>query len=220
MTAVWALDLASSEKFVLLALADNANDEGSCWPSAHTIASKTNLSIRTVRGAIHKLEQGGHLTISERYGRSNIFIVTPAATAPLQPLHPAAVAPHPGNGCTPPLQPLQATPADAAPITVKEPPSEPPKEPSRGRAPASRIPDDFLLTPERRQFAEKENLIPERTFDAFRDYWVSLHGSKGLKLDWDATWRGWCRREGDGKTKTNTPRKTRYEEMMEKLNAS
>ena len=27
----------------------------------------------------------------------------------------------------------------------------------------------------------------------FRDYWTAQPGSKGVKLDWPATWRNWCR---------------------------
>jgi len=33
--------------------------------------------------------------------------------------------------------------------------------------------------------------------DAFRDYWASQPGQKGVKTDWQATWRNWCRRAGD-----------------------
>jgi len=29
----------------------------------------------------------------------------------------------------------------------------------------------------------------------FRDYWVALPGAKGCKLDWDATWRRWIKKE-------------------------
>ncbi|MBO9589084.1 hypothetical protein [Devosia sp.] len=29
---------------------------------------------------------------------------------------------------------------------------------------------------------------------SFRDYWISQPGAKGVKLDWDATWRNWVRR--------------------------
>lgn len=32
--------------------------------------------------------------------------------------------------------------------------------------------------------------------DEFRDYWVALPGSKACKLDWEATWRNWVRKEG------------------------
>jgi uncharacterized protein YdaU (DUF1376 family) len=38
-----------------------------------------------------------------------------------------------------------------------------------------------------------------RIADSFRDYWISRPGREGLKLDWDATWRNWCRKECDDK---------------------
>ena len=30
-------------------------------------------------------------------------------------------------------------------------------------------------------------------FASFKDYWVAQPGQKGVKLDWLATWRNWCR---------------------------
>lgn len=30
-------------------------------------------------------------------------------------------------------------------------------------------------------------------FEAFRDYWIAKPGKDGIKLDWLATWRNWCR---------------------------
>lgn len=75
---------------------------------------------------------------------------------------------------------------------------------SRGRAEtppagnrASRLPDDFTLTPERRAVAEAEKLPADRTFAKFRDYWAAASGAKARKHDWDATWRNWCRSEAD-----------------------
>lgn len=41
--------------------------------------------------------------------------------------------------------------------------------------------------------AERKDLNPENLFQGFRDYWVAVSGSKGVKLDWFATWRNWCR---------------------------
>lgn len=70
----------------------------------------------------------------------------------------------------------------------------PPK--TRGKS-ASRIPDDFELTDARRQIAEAERVEPERTFAKFADYWRAASGAKARKLDWDATWRNWCRTEAD-----------------------
>ena len=46
MTAVWSVTLPDSEKIVLLALADCANDEGLCWPSMATLAAKCSKSER------------------------------------------------------------------------------------------------------------------------------------------------------------------------------
>jgi hypothetical protein len=35
----------------------------------------------------------------------------------------------------------------------------------------------------------------EAIFQTFRDYWKAQPGLKGVKADWEATWRNWCRRE-------------------------
>ena len=32
-------------------------------------------------------------------------------------------------------------------------------------------------------------------FETFRDYWIAQPGSKGVKLDWFATWRNWVKRQ-------------------------
>ena len=62
---------------------------------------------------------------------------------------------------------------------------------------AKRLPDDFELTKERRAVAEAERLPADRTFDKFVDYWRSASGARARKMDWDATWRNWCRTEAD-----------------------
>lgn len=62
---------------------------------------------------------------------------------------------------------------------------------------ATRLPDDFELTTERRAVAEAERLPADRTFVDFCDYWRAASGQKARKCDWDATWRNWCRRQVD-----------------------
>lgn len=49
----------SGAKFVLVALADFADEAGICWPSQATLASNTGQSERTVRGHVRLLEDGG-----------------------------------------------------------------------------------------------------------------------------------------------------------------
>jgi hypothetical protein len=41
----------------------------------------------------------------------------------------------------------------------------------------------------------RPDLDPKVTFDRFRDYWTAQPGQRGRKVDWQATWRNWCRNE-------------------------
>lgn len=72
----------------------------------------------------------------------------------------------------------------------------PPKAEKRG----SRLPRDWRVSESDRQFAIDAGLCQsdvDRIAGTFRDYWVAQPGQKGVKLDWPATWRNWCRREVD-----------------------
>lgn len=55
-------------KWVLISLADNANDQGYCWPSIETIAQRTMLTERSVQRAI---KQALRLRIIRRHFRRN-----------------------------------------------------------------------------------------------------------------------------------------------------
>ena len=73
MNWVWANSPTSgNERLVLLALADACSrDDGTgCWPSAATIARKANISDRTVRRVIARLEADGHLIVHRGGGRA------------------------------------------------------------------------------------------------------------------------------------------------------
>jgi hypothetical protein len=129
MTLAWKSDVQSGQKMVLLALCDNANDQGECYPSISMVAKKCSMSERSVFSHIAELEKSGSIRRENRTGRSTIYhldpckFCTPANSAPLQPLHPtpATVAPIP-------LQILHPTPANSAPITINEPSIEPKKK--------------------------------------------------------------------------------------------
>lgn len=122
MAIVWELDLPPGEKLVLLALADQANDQGiQCWPSISTIAHRSGQGERTVHRVIASLEKKRHLTRNLRTGLSTQYHVhpcqngTPAKMAPLPntTLTPAKMAPHPcQNGTLTINEPLE-TPIDA-----------------------------------------------------------------------------------------------------------
>ncbi len=69
------------------------------------------------------------------------------------------------------------------------------EKPRRAARSATRLPADFELTPERRAVAESEACDPDRTFAEFCDHWRAASGANARKMDWDATWRNWCRRQ-------------------------
>jgi len=89
MSACWPLQTKTpAQKAVLISLADNANDEGVCWPSVARIAERTCLSERAVQDAIKWLIKHGAIAATGRTGRSTVYTVTPARYAPPQDLHP------------------------------------------------------------------------------------------------------------------------------------
>lgn len=141
MTLAWKSNIASGGKMVLLALCDNANDQGECYPSVSMLAEKCSMSERSVFNHISDLEKLGAVVRENRAGRSTIYHLdpckfctpthadfapppckscTPANSAPLKPLQTT-----PADSAPPPLQILHPTPADSAPITINEPSIEP-----------------------------------------------------------------------------------------------
>lgn len=70
MTWVWENAKASgTDLLVLLAIADNANDDGTdAWPSEATLADKTRVSTRTVRRCIRTLEADGAVVVEQHKG--------------------------------------------------------------------------------------------------------------------------------------------------------
>lgn len=116
MSQCWLIEgISPAQKAVLISLADQANDDGYCWPSVGTIAKRTCLSERAVQGAIKWLHSAGLLSSDERRGTSSVYRITPAAYAPPQEMRPADAAPRGAGNAPPPPQELHPTPADAAP---------------------------------------------------------------------------------------------------------
>ena len=64
---------------------------------------------------------------------------------------------------------------------------------------ATRLPNNWHPTIEDHSFADRLGVVGE--VETFRDYWHSQPGQRGVKLDWSATWRNWCRRAAQNKPK-------------------
>ena len=56
MGRVFYLDMEPQRKLILLSLADNANDNGRCYPSQALTALKSSISVRRCRDHLHGLE--------------------------------------------------------------------------------------------------------------------------------------------------------------------
>ena len=67
MNWAWQQALKPVPKLVLMALADAADDQGICWPSVATLASKVGVSTRTVRRVMQELIRGKLLATEQRY---------------------------------------------------------------------------------------------------------------------------------------------------------
>lgn len=64
---------------------------------------------------------------------------------------------------------------------------------------ATRLSSDWVLPSEWRQWAlDAHNVPPKQATEislVFRDFWIGKPGGGGCKLDWEATWRNWVRKE-------------------------
>jgi hypothetical protein len=65
----------------------------------------------------------------------------------------------------------------------------------------TRLPSDWKPSLEAAKFARDLGLDVGAVADTFRDYWISRAGAGGVKLDWLATWRNWCRTTAERKPK-------------------
>jgi len=81
-------------------------------------------------------------------------------------------------------------------------------------ASASRLPDDFAPD---FQFAVDNGIQnPSEEAARFRDYWIAQPGTKGRKLDWQATWRNWCR-NSKPHSRASPPTETPYQRSKREL---
>lgn len=111
----------------------------------------------------------------------------------------------------------------ALPLEQKDPttqktqtPSQPSKNPPTGVKKVSGSPRGTRLTedwqPDESGKALARELLVDpkrcwRELEDFRDYWIALPGQRGLKLDWQRTWKKWVRTAADrgGQTSGRAP---------------
>lgn len=202
-------DLSESDGWLLLALADHADDQGGAiFPSVARMAHKTGWSIRTVQRAIRRLvERGMLIQVAEAHGqRPREYRLSFAGCArklayrdlkgcqhgvtPVTPVTPdTALSP---EGCQ--KGPLRSERGDSivSPRTVSK---RIIREPKRGaKLPETEWPDDFLLTAERRAAAVAAGCHdPAVAWEG----WHQRCLAKGLRYArWGAAWATWLTNHG------------------------
>jgi hypothetical protein len=191
----WAFGqpLSGNEKVVLLAIADFANDDGLCWPSIPSIAKKACVSVRTVQRIISELLEQNYLSVDRRLsadGRStsNCYNLVFGGDK---------------------LSPMGDT-VDTGTVTLLSPHNEPSIEPSlKKNNKGGRVSDDFAPNGASHSLALKLGIdITTDVIEGFLDYWRGVPGAKGVKLDWQATFRNQLRHIS--KQKASKPNGTRH----------
>lgn len=82
LNAAWELELPSHLKIVLLSLADQANDDGECWPSQSTIGRRCGTSSRQVSTNLRTLREMGLIEMVKRRRRKTAVYHLLIAEAP------------------------------------------------------------------------------------------------------------------------------------------
>ncbi|EGJ7680380.1 helix-turn-helix domain-containing protein [Salmonella enterica subsp. enterica serovar Galiema] len=165
-------------KLVLIKLADNANDEGECWPSYQHIADQCEVSRSTVKSHIRALEDMGLLKREFRrkgeLNQSNVFYLTMDNAQQIPPESGGAGADRGGAG--------------ADPRTYHS--FEPVKEPLERKRKPSSMPEGFSPSASHQKMAEEFGISLQDEFDKFTDH----HLSKGSKfIDWSRALNTWLR---------------------------
>ena len=73
LSLAWEMNLSAGHKLTMLALADYADDEMSCFPAVPTLAQKTGQSERTVQRHIKDFEEQGLLRKERRNRDSGAY---------------------------------------------------------------------------------------------------------------------------------------------------
>ncbi|EAP4074769.1 helix-turn-helix domain-containing protein [Salmonella enterica] len=169
-------------KLVLIKLADNANDNGECWPSYQHIADHCECSKSAVKEHISALIKLGLMTKENRVGVNN----GKGNTSNVYRLHLTRTPVPPESTPVPP----ESTPPVPPAGTRTSHSFEPVKEPLDNKKKLSSMPEGFSPSASHQKMAEEYGISLQEEFDKFTDH----HISKGSKfVDWNRALNTWLR---------------------------
>lgn len=164
-------------------------------PTAKQLASMVGSTEREIARLLAELEDAGVFSRADDGAIYSRRMVRDKAASDLGRQHGKA-------GGNPILQGGGLTPPDKSGVKLEaereKEEEEPPSLPSVVRSPrGGRLPPDWTPSDDDAHFALSLGLDDRAVAANFRDYWHAKAGKDATKLDWPATWRGWCRREAE-----------------------
>lgn len=217
----WELPLRMPEKFVLVALADMADEQHSCYPGQATLSAMTGASERTVRRALVKLEEDGLITREERrkeggYRTSDRYVLqvgTPVGHYRSD--WPVGESHRSESPISPVTQSILTGQSDR--YIEEEPPENHQGTTSGPRKRGTRIPDPFVLTADMKVWGSAE--VPGLDLVAhtreFVDHFRAASGTNATKRDWVAAWRNWMRRAHRSTPRSQTFAQQKQHNMLD-----
>ena len=186
----WAFkqDVPMARKFVLIVLANYADESHSCYPGQKKIAAQIGASVETVRRALADLEEGG-LVSRERRNRDSGYRTSDRYYLPVD-LPTGQFALKAESGDLPVnLRDLTGQFEGAIDTSV-----EPKEKPKVAAARSTRITDTF--TPSDQQLAWAKKNAPDVNVYLETAQFVDHHIAKGSVMkDWGRAWQTWMRNQ-------------------------
>lgn len=193
-------NVTPAEKLVLLALADRADEQHRCYPSTVRLVKDTRLYRETIFEATESLERLGLIKINRQSGLHHIYTLLG-----VEERHANRSEKADRYGKADRSEKADGTSRKKPTATSRKKPTEnlplnlPLNRPEVERARAGRLPVNWIPDKTTQEWTQKHrpDLPYMEVLEAFRDYWAAVPGQRGCKLDWNAAWRTWVRRESD-----------------------
>lgn len=182
--------------------------------SVRSIAKANGTGIDTIKSAVKELEQFGYLARSESQNHAADGTFADYIWTTCDPFqNPVTVKTRHGEMEHKEEQVFKEEQVNKEYLIINKPAVDNRK--------GTRFSEDAILTEEMRQFvlAETPHLNAEKVFAEFKDYWISVPGSRGVKLDWLATWRNWCRKQKNPRGYVNFKEQAKADAREKFLNA-
>ena len=172
-------------KMVLIKLADQANDDGECWPSYESIAKSCEISRRSVINHIKWLSENGFLRIEKRYNHNakknytNVYHLTLVSGAN------DSLPPSAGAAPKPIIEPINIEPINES-IN-----GETDKKTKKAKTAKKKQKHDFVdfdFTDNQKSKCSQYGVNINELLNEFKDY----HGARGNQfVDWSQAFNTW-----------------------------